>query len=255
MDSFLVRAGIFFLLLLVILSAGCIRHLPIGNAGANETQQDSLNSAAITATTLPGNVSSGNSTAFPSAVTTPPETLEVAEVNPLPYITPDPYRLPYRDHGNWTTVDDNRVPRIPEYTKHIILRSNSTAFSVNVTKGPLVVDLTFSPQFSDPDQTKQGGDGSDDSENGVSTNSFIFSNAEVTVVDSLANVTVEKEGYNGVYSIENHKKITVYNNGSYVIALTGNFIDVNMAIITGSAREITPAPTPEYNNQEDDSFD
>jgi hypothetical protein len=239
------QCGTILLLLAVVLSAGCIKYLPIGNAGANGTHPESPDSVAIDIPATSGTVSSGNSSVVPSAVAaTPSEKLEVVEVDPELYITPDPYRLPYRDHGNWTTVDASRIPKTPEFTKHIILRSNSTAFSVNVTKGPLVIDLTFSPQFTNPDMTSLEG-----------TNSFVSSNAEVTVINSMTNVTVATEGYNWVYSTEDHKKITVYSDGSYIITLTGNFIDVTMAIITGSAQEPTPAATAEYNNQGDTYFE
>jgi len=76
------------------------------------------------------------------------------------------------------------------------------------------------------------------------------------VYDTIANVTVEREGFNGVYSSESEKKITIYDDGSYVITLTGNFIDVKMAIITGTAPEPTTRITiSEYNNPDDGYFD
>ena len=146
--SVLVGIEIIFLILVFVSSTGCIRHLPIGNAGTNGTYPGSPDPVAIDTPSPGDNVLSGNSSAVPSvAATTLPEKLEVTEVDPRLYVTPDPYQLPYRDHGNWTTGEANRVPKIAQFTKKIILRSNSTAFGVNVTKGPLVIDLTFSPNF------------------------------------------------------------------------------------------------------------
>lgn len=245
MNSTLARIGIVFLLIVFVSVTGCIKYLPIGTAGTNDTHAVSQDPATTNTASPSGNVPSVNSTAVPSFIaTTPPDNLDVADVDPYPYITPDPYRLPYRDHGNWTTGEVNRVPKIPQFTKEIILRSNSTAFRVNVTKGPLVVNLTFSPQFIDPDHTSLDG-----------TNSFVSSNAEVTVYDAITHITVGKEGYNGIYSSDADKKITIYRDGSFIITLTGNFIDVKLAISTGSVPEPAQIPVSEYNNQENGSFE
>jgi len=208
----------------------------------------------LTSTLSPsGNDSLSKSPAIspPVVVTTPPGYIEVDEVDPEPYVTPDPYKLPYRDHGNWTTGEPDRIPRIPQFTKSYFLRSNSTAVRVNVTKGPLVIDLTFRPQWTDPDHTGIGStvDEEGNVTPGTSVNSFVYSTAVVTVYSEGSRAIVEQDGYGKEFSVDTEKKITLYHEGSYVITLTGNFIDVNMAIITGSALEpVTTGPTSENND-------
>jgi hypothetical protein len=285
MNAVLTRIWIIFLILIFVSSAGCIRHLPIGNTGDTEAQAVPSVLPTTIATSPPGPGSSNQSPGVspPVVVTTPPYYLNVETVDPGPYVTPDPYRIPYRDHGNWTTGEPDRVPRIPQFTKKVSLRSNSTAFQVNVTKGPLVIDLTYQPEFSNPDNTNLGStdkglpsscnfedggsDCSDNSgtsggdsvsvnseENTVAMNSFVFSKAEVRVFDKNAGgAPIATEGYGGVYSSDLHKQITIYREGSYIITISGNFIDVNMAIITGSAQvPATPAPVSVSNDWEDD---
>ena len=238
------RPEVLFLVLIFILSAGCIKYLPHNSSGDTTLQtlpgdtpvptpEPTVINTPLPSDSLPSQQPPANVTSLVPATTL--ETISVKEVNPDPYITPDPYRLAYRNLSNRYTdsnlVPNDLAPRIPQFTRNIVLRSNSTAFQVNVTKGPLIIDMKYSPLFANPDKTSLEG-----------TNSFVYSNAEVTVFSN--GLPVARDGYNGVYSIETEKKITIYSTGSYVITITGNFIDVTMAIITGSAPEpATPVPT------------
>jgi hypothetical protein len=238
-------------------SAGCIKQVQHYTSGYNGSQTESSGSRLIPALSPTADIPVSAAPAVPSESGALPyrENFRVEEVDPIVYITPDPYRLPYREHGSWTTREPDRVPKIPQFTKKIILRSNSTAFRVNVTKGPLVIDLTYCPLHPNPDNTHAGSKKSEETgdteDYGVSTNSFVFSNAEITVIDEIAGgAPVAKEGYNGIYSSDLYKQITVYREGSFVITLTGNFIDVDMAIITGSAREIDLVPATEPDREE-----
>ena len=280
LNTTLKKTGIIFLLLLLVLSSGCIKSL-LADKGEDKGSPTLPPEPGVNRSSS-GNIPiTASITVSPHAVvTTPPDYIEVAGVDPRPYVTSDPYAIPYRDHGNWSNEEPARISRIPQFTKTVILRSNATAFQVNVTRGPLVIDLTYSPLFSNPDQTKQKSDDSDSnddsgsteniaitdgrdnfddswsrsgyiSNSAVATNSFVSSNAEVSVLNEISNGTVAQEGYGGIYSTDLHKQITIYREGPYIITLTGNFIDVNIAITTGSAREVvTPAPTSGYTTGE-----
>jgi hypothetical protein len=272
MNTVITRIGIIFLILIFVASAGCIKYLPVSSG--DKEQSDSSVLPATTAIPPAVPVSSVQSPAVspPVIVTTPSDYLRVDEVDPGPYVTPDPYRIPYRNHGNWTTGEPDRAPRISQFTKNVILRSNTTAFQVNVTKGPLVIDLTYHPLFTDPDNTGLGStdqglpnscnfeDASSDclvnsgtsGGDSVSTNSFVFSHADVRVFDkNTGGAPVEEEGYGGVYSSDLHKQIIIYREGPYIITISGNYIDVTMAIITGSAQvPATTAPDSVSNDWE-----
>nr|WP_320160194.1 hypothetical protein [uncultured Methanoregula sp.] len=238
-NAALVGTGIIVLLLIFVFSAGCIKYLPTSNGGDKGTTIVSSELPRNNVLSPPGNASFNQSPVVtPAAVVTIHSPgFHVNEVDPMPYVTQDPYKIPYRDLGNWSAGETARGQRTPQFSKKIILRSNSTAFQVNVTKGPLVIDLTCTPKFSTPDQTAINGQ-----------NSFVFSNAEVTVIDEISKAALAKDGYGGVYSSDLHKKITIYREGSFIVTLTGNFIDIDMAIITGSAPEQVPAtPGSRYN--------
>lgn len=260
MDSASARIGIIVILVLLVTSAGCIRTVQNAMSGEGAPAEPQSASAAGIVAPPPGDLVPG--TGVTETVSPDPKTpgLEVNVVSPDPYITPDPYRLPYRDFTNRSESDlwqPYTLKRYPQFSKMFILRSNSTAIRVNVTQGPLEICLDFSPQFTDPDHSNmanvdEGGEGEEAT--GVQMSSFVFSNAEVTVIDAASNGTVAQDGYNGVYSTDTAKEITVYRDGPYVITLTGNFIDVGVKIFTGTAQyeTPTPAPVPEYDNWEDE---
>jgi len=227
------RIGAFLVLAMFILSTGCIKYVPVvGGGGEGGTHLPGSGTAQ--ASTISTETSQPSLGVSPSVtVTTPsPDSFEVDQVDPSPYITPDPYKIPYHKPSNWTlTVDPDSVLRIPQFTKNIVLISNATAFRLNVTKGPLYINLTFNPLFSSPDNTNAQG-----------TNSFVYSDAEVVVIDGSSGVVVTKDGYGGIYSSDAQKTITVYQEGPFIITLSGDFIEVNMAISTGSA-QIVPQDT------------
>jgi hypothetical protein len=255
MKNFVQTVTILLILLILLASAGCINKIfPKETATEQNEEREALSSspyppyAPVTGDALTAGDPVVNGTP-------PPEKLEVEDASPFPYITPDPYRLPYRDHGNWTAIDLNRVPRIPQFTRSYVLRTNSTAVRVNVTQAPLIIDLMFSPVFTSPDQTGDTGksypsgddndeESDDDSGSGGSGGSsralsgsygFVYPGAEISVIDVLTNETVAKEGYGRIYSTDDNKRITLYRGGLYLITLEGDFMNVNMAITTGNA--------------------
>ena len=254
MKNFVQTVTILLILLILLASAGCINKIFPKETATEQNKEGETHSSSPYPADTP--VTGDALTAGDPVVngTPQPEKLEVEDASPFPYITPDPYRLPYRDHGNWTTIDANRVPRIPQFTKSYVLRTNSTAVRVNVTQAPLIINLTFSPVFTSPDQTGDTGknypSGDDDDEEsddesggggGGSSRAlsgsygFVYPSAEISVIDVLTNETVAKEGYGRIYSTDDEKKITLYRDGLYLITLEGDFMDVGMAITTGNA--------------------
>ena len=266
MNTAPVSIGIILLLLVLVSSAGCIKQFQNYTGAINGTSSESSEFTVIDPiSSQVGNPPGNSKGSSPSvAVTTPPGYIEVDEINPDPYVTFDPYRLPYRDLRNRSSDEPLRVVRIPQFMKKIVLRSNSTAFSVTVPQAPLVIDLTFSPLFESPDLTGpgltvdtsrkypphkgEGGSGEDDEdeEHRVLSGAFafVYPQAEISIIDAITNETVAREGYGGIYSSDKNKKITLYHDGSFIVTLKGDFIDTTMVITTGSAAVKTTAPTP-----------
>jgi hypothetical protein len=256
--SICIHIGILFLILICVSSAGCIKQVQ-GAFGGDTGLQTTSPVPGPAEISPPSEViaDKGNFTITPTVVTpTPLPVFHVDEVNPQPYITPDPYRLPYRDFSNRTGNASDTSVRIPQFTRNLVLRSNSTAFRVNVIQAPFIIDLTFSPLFDNPDQTGDSGssypsddeESSDESSDGGSgelsgEKSFVYSNAEIIIINTFTNETVATEGYGGIYSSDTEKTIRIYQEGPYIVALTGNFIDVNLKITTSSP-ELPATPVP-----------
>ncbi|MDP3564310.1 MAG: hypothetical protein Q8R70_07440 [Methanoregula sp.] len=228
MNMVFATIGIFLLVILLISTAGCVNKILPKEGGVQEMSGALIGLNPLNTSAPSLNPSSHGSlpVATPVGVPAPILTVSVNEVSPEPYITTDPYRLPYRDHGNWSTGEPIRVPKIPQFTKSYVLRSNSTAVRVNVTQAPLVIDLTFNPQWENPDHSRISG-----------SSSFVYSTALVTVHPEGSQAIVEQNGYGKEYSTDKEKKITLYRVGTYIITLSGDFINVNLAITTGSAEE------------------
>lgn len=256
------RIGLIVLLVFLVASAGCIRTVQSAVSGGGAPAETPLPGAAtagpVTWDLVPADAPDDGSL----APAEPGPEFEADVVSPDPYITPDPYRLPYRDLQNRSESDlwvPYTVKRIPQFSKTFVLRSNSTAIRVNVTRGPLEIHLNFDPQFTDPDHSKigrveTGGDEENSEVSGVQMSSFVYSNAEVNVINAESNGMVTRDGYNGIYSSDTKKVITIYREGPYVITLSGNFIDVGVKIFTGTAPQVTPEPTPapEYDDWEEE---
>lgn len=234
---------VFFLLILflaIIVSAGCITKM-LPKSESSLSPLESGDNGIPAGSPAPAAV-------VPEMTGSPaPAPAVISVINPAPYITPDPYRLPYRDHGNYSAIERVRVPKVPEFSGKYSLRSNTTAISVNVSQAPFIINLTFSPLWDSPDHTSsapsKNGDGSVSGSGGI--NSFVFSRAVVAVYPEGSLVPVEREGYGNGYSVDTAKKITIYREGHYVITLTGDFMDVTVDVITGAAAEKHTQSIPE----------
>jgi len=261
--------GLVFLIILFIASAGCIKQVQ-GVFNGDSGSETGSTMPVSTETNIPSESISDNTmpTLTPTTVTpTPLPFFRVDEVDPYPYITPDPYRLPYRNFSNQTGNATDRSVKIPQFSRTIILRSNATAFWVNVTKGPFVIDLTFSPLFDIPDQTGDTGSSypSDDDEDSEESSgessgklsgskSYVYSNAEILVINAYTNETTAAEGYGGIYSSDIEKTIKIYKESPYIVALKGNFIDVDIKITTSSPElpaTLAPDTNTPYMEEED----
>jgi len=221
-------------LLMVVLSSGCINSVQAmlsgsGTNGGLPYEDDYPSGIPL----VPGPDGPAGAAAALTPAPSPAATLVVEEVSPDPYVTTDPYRFPYRDHGNWSTVEALRIEKIPQYSKSFVLRSNSTAVRVDAPEAPVVIDLVFSPLYDNPDQTT-GASGS-----------YIHSKALVTVHQENSSAIVEQDGFGCGYSTAKEKKITLYREGTFVIALSGDFMDVKMEVTSGAGADKPPVTVPD----------
>lgn len=238
-----VLTGCILLILMFVLTTGCINSAQKVFGGESRGEISAIvTSSNPDLSGLDSGTTESPNTLLHLATPAPAPSLAVDEVSPAPYLTPDPYRLPYRDHGTWSTAEPVRAVKYPQFIKTYILRSNSTAVRVNVTQAPLVINLTYSPQWDNPDHTSVSSSVNEDGSvrPGVSVNSFVYPTAVVSVYNEGSRSVIEQDGYGKGYSTDLAKKITIYREGTYIITLSGDFINVNMAITTGAGAEKPP---------------
>ncbi|GAB6285800.1 MAG: hypothetical protein STSR0009_20010 [Methanoregula sp.] len=192
-----------------------------------------------------------NRTGYPSAPTaTRPTPASIAPASPdivteaLPELTPDPYPLQHATRIT-TTAEPDRYVRTAEFRKTYILRGNSTGLIVNATvlKGPLWISFDVRPLYDclDNPESCRG-----NVKKTVSRPYFTL-----TVRDNRTRTIVAEDGYGREYSSQKDNRIIrIYREGWYHLTLTGNSVDVTLAIATGAAPPTGPAPTktlsPEY---------
>jgi len=264
---------IVFLLLLgvSIISAGCIKnaqHL-VGNG---ETAADAASGVSVTETS---DVTSLTPTPVPVPEITPAKSEIVQEVTP--FTTPNPYPIIHGARINSTPQYAFQY-RQPEFTKSYTLTGNSYGLLVNVVQGPLYIKYTVNPKYDCLD--------SPDSCRGTVFAPVNRPYMTITVRDNQTQQIVAKDGYGREYSsdkgeysagssdgssevsssydntdkgnyanVPSPRYIPVYKEGQFQITIEGNYLDVDVAIITGTSPnplDATEKNAPETSATQDD---
>jgi hypothetical protein len=249
-----------FLLLVIIVSPGCLKLMQ--EAGSNKDAQES----AITSIAPTGEQTvTGSADGPPVQIEPPPltrydrtTTLSVPAnsmsagsapaktpdivTEDLPELTPDPYPVQHATVINTTTSLSLRHVRIANFQKTYVFRGNSTGLLVNATMldGPLWISFDIDPLFDclNDSESCRG-------EPGKSVSRPYF---KLTVRDNSTRTIVAEDGYGREYSSQkDNRTIKIYGEGWYHLTLTGNSVDVDLAVSTGTipvASEPGAAATP-----------
>ncbi|HNX16954.1 MAG TPA: hypothetical protein PKM50_01340 [Methanoregula sp.] len=181
-----------------------------------------------------------------------------------PCTTPNPYPILHGVRIN-STPQYAFLYRAPEYTKTYTLTGNAYGLVVNVVEGPLYIRYTVNPKYDcldDPDSCR----------------GTVFAPVNrpymtITVRDNQTQQIVAKDGYGREYSsdkgdysagsssgsssvsssYDNSDKgnyahepspryIPVYKEGQFHITIEGNYLDVTVAVITGTAAPLEKNP-------------
>jgi hypothetical protein len=265
---------IFIFLALLIIFAGCSGCI---NKIRDATQGTEMTTPMIT----PGTTESPVTPTYVPQVTHPEVTETVHQVTPMksdavvevtPFTTPDPYPILHGARIN-STPEYSFLDRTPEFTKTYTLGGNAVGLLVNVVQGPLYVVYTINPKYDclkDPDSCRgtvlvpvnrpymtitvrdnqtqeivaQSGYGREYSSD-TGNYQFTFSGTSPDSSDTGASVTYPGPRY-----------VAIYKEGQFQITMEGNYLDVNLEIITGASpnpqdmidepASSAPVPTPEY---------
>lgn len=242
------KAGsILFLTFLVIISvsaSGCIK-LMQQSPGSNNIQTQEVLYPDPVRTVVPAssiNPAQKNLPPQPTLPVTP--TISGLITDAAPILPPDLYPILHGTQIN-ETRGTNRQVRYAEFTRTYVLRANATGLVVNATEleGPLEIRFEVKPLYDcleNPDSCR--------GELGKSINRPYFI---LTVRDNRTREIVAEDGYGREYSSQkDNRTIKIYGEGQYHLTLTGNSVDVTLAVATGAAppspetQSSTTSPTP-----------
>ena len=244
-----------FFMMLVISSAGCIKIAQNALGGRSAAVDTSNITPDVTAlpTVSHHKLPQSAPPANPVVMMTPAKSDIITEVTPD--LTPNPYVFPNATPINETPLQPAFQYNTPEFTKTYTLTGNAIGLLVNVAQGPLYVVYTVNPKYDcmeDPDSCR-----------GtilVPVNSPYMS---ITVRNNQTNDIVAEDGYGrqyssdtGSYTFSNSgylstsvngqttmtsvtkpgpRYIPIYSAGQFQITIQGNYLDVTVSIITGTA--------------------
>lgn len=257
-----VTTGVLAILVILIAgSAGCLNMVKRSLDANATTPAEIIPVTATTAVPPQYNEEYSVSLHQTAAIVTPVKSAVVIEVSPV--TTPDPYPV---QHG----MRINQSPRYafqyrqPEFTKTYTLTGNAYGLLVNVVQGPLYIRYTVKPKYdclSDPDSCR-----------GTVFVPVNRPHMTITVRDNQTQQIIAEDGYareyssdkgeyspgssggsgevsssydnsdNGNYAnVPSYRYIPVYKEGQFQITIEGNYLDVDIAIITGASPDISTA--------------
>jgi hypothetical protein len=218
--------GIIVLILLFVLSAGCIKQV-------EQTLNISDNASPLARLPLPGSTNTGS--AVPAEVQasgTPAGPSTVTSADP---IYPEDWFQTYRNLSGKEgrniplPVENDWSSRIPIYTLDFSPIYCATAIEVNVTQGPLVIIFKATPNFDNPQISF-----ADVTVRALPSKEIVANERIDHYLQPLdtANTTM---GGPTEYGAPDEKQIVVYKDGLYHITVDGNQIAVDISVYTGDS--------------------
>jgi hypothetical protein len=251
---------VLILLAATTFSSGCVKML---QGSTEPAQAGDIPPPATTGTDVVSALTdptSGSVQPAPLIEMTPAKSEAVTEV--APFLTPNPYPILHAARIN-DTPRYNRLDRGVEFEKTYHLGGNAIGLQVNVAEGPLYVVFEVTPEY---DCLK-----SPDSCRGSMTSPVNRPYMTITVRDNQTHEIVAQDGYGREYSSDTGtyefvitttdaegtttttttssgpRYIAVYKEGVFHITIEGNYLDVNVKILTGampSKLDIETGATP-----------
>jgi hypothetical protein len=270
--------AVLILIIVTTCTSGCIRMFQQGTDTASSGDATSLNTAEMNSTSVaPRNTSAPP--APPVAAMTPAKSSVVTEVAPIR--TVDPYPIIHGTRIN-ETAPENPLYRTPDFEKRYHLAGNATGLLVNAPDGPLYIvfeviplnDCLINPTncrgdlltpINRPYMTitvRDNQTGEIVAQDGFGqiyssdTGRYKFSYTSQNK-DSLLSSGYSQESETSTSSEPGPRYIPIYKEGTFHITIEGNFLDVNVWILTGdspSQLEINNGVMPVKDTSSDDGF-
>jgi len=230
-------------------SSGCIKMLQKSTEPAQAENSSSQSTTGMNATSALPDATPGSLREAPVAEMTPAKSEVVTEVTP--FLTPDPYPIIHGIRVNAAPMD-SPLDRSPEFEKTYNLRGNASGLLVNVAEGPLYIVYVVTPEYdcrANPDSCR-----------GNLAASVNRPYMTITVRDNQTHEIVAEDGYAREYSSDTGNEvftntttdyrtgitytttsypgpryIAIYKEGAYQITIEGNYLTVDVKILTGAS--------------------
>lgn len=227
---------VFLLLVAAVTSAGCIRLIQQSSGTGDPADTDVLQKSGLpqAAVTQPGPGVQAAPVQDPALSDKGIMVASVSEAAPI--LIPELYPSLHATRLNQTGNPPSRVPA-PFFKKTYPMRGNATGLIVMAPQGPLVIMFDVRPVadcIEDPKSCRG------DTIKPVNRPYFTL-----TVRDHETNGIVAEDGYGREFSSEkSNRTLKVYRDGRFHLTLTGNFLDVTLAVAAGGAQNRTAASVP-----------
>ena len=240
---------VLILLAATTFSCGCVRMVQKSTEPAQSSDISSQTSTGSGVSSAPPFTSPGSGQSLPLVEMTPAKSEVVTVVSP--FLTPDPYPILHGVRINDTPMD-NPLDRNPEFEKTYSLSGYATGLLVNVAEGPLYIVYVITPKYDcikSPDSCK-----------GNLAASVNRPYMTITVRDNQTKEIVAQDGYAREFSSDTGnyefsttytddttgttttttttpgpRYIPIYKEGIYHVTIEGNYLDVDVKILTGTS--------------------
>lgn len=235
----IVIAGVLILVAMICLS-GCIsppkENPDTATGSGNSGTTGSKGGVRTTPTQTQG---SGGSGPTPTASPAPGEVGYLTPATPFPVVTTPTSglsgtRLP---HENITPTEYVAI-----YYANLAFKNNKTAFTYELVRPPLVIEMCFSPNMTSRTIWYESKYGDHDEKTQTVTSISPYAWFEVTVRDPVSGQVIAEEGFSRSYSVEPGKDLTIRSPGKYLIEFSGN--ELSAQIQMRVPKEGNPAGSP-----------
>lgn len=179
-----------------------------------------------------------------------PNRIEVSPLTPTPAPVPTswvkvsgtPYSKPFINPENRSSVakeyggDGRTKPHMIYSEKGITLNGQAVGRWLNITNGPFIIDYTVHLQKGNRRYGEENPN---------------FHWAVLTVRDPWGNILADN-GYNRQYCNNTNNHITIYKTGDFHLTIEGNFVTMDIAVLTTDPGGIPVSPVPTTDDEDDD---
>ncbi len=213
----IIIAGALILAAMVCLS-GCISPQVLNPAASQ---------GSGVSTTPTGTQAGDGSGPTPAASPAPGEAGYLTPATPFPTAT-----TPASNYAGTRLPDATPVPTkyMAIYYDTLTPKNNRTAYTYELYRPPLVIELCFSPNMTSRTIWYESDYGQHEERTETVTSISPYAWFKVTVRDAVSGEVIAEDGYSRGYSVEPGKDLTIRSPGKYLIEFSGNELSAEIQV-------------------------